>query len=321
MTKVVKLLLIGLLSALPSLASAEILRQYSAGFWAGALEADNNGKPFNCFMRAKHMRDGYFIYLRWADDGFHLTLVDSRWSHVSGTTFEARVSVDKRYDQIIKGSAIGPTLLDYPFGLQEEAWEAIAKGSQISLDSPVGKKTFPLTGTGKAIDVLMECASEYFPDSWLEDQVEPAPPPTETPQVSAAKPTAPVPPSQKAVPDDPIALGLGIMVGEIEGTPEEAFAAVAAKAATGDREALWLSGRMGLSGYGTNEERSVSLARVLAAAEAGYPEALMFLAAHYLASEDPVQNIVGTQYLDRAASQAHGPAIAAKRLLAEGLWP
>ncbi len=321
MKRAFQILLVWLAVLAPFPATAEIARQYSAGFWAGALETDKSGEPFNCFMRAKHMRDGYFIFLRWAKDGFHLTLVDARWKLSSGTVFEARVKIDKRYDRTLTGSVLGPTLIDYPFGLEAEAWEAIAKGSQITVDSPTGTKSFPLTGTGKAIDVLMECASEYFPDSWLEDQTEPALPPAEAPPATAVRPPEPDRPPLPTATEDPVAYALGVMLGEIEGTPEDAFDAVAAQAAAGDRRALWIAGRMGLSGYGTDVERSVSLARVLAAAEAGHPEALTFLAMHYLAGEDPIQQIVGKEFLDRAVSQAHGPAIAAKRLLEEGLWP
>ncbi|MDJ0822478.1 MAG: hypothetical protein QNJ09_11820 [Paracoccaceae bacterium] len=298
-----------LITCLPATAGAEITRQYSAGFWEGALETDNAGAPFNCFMRAQHLRDGYAIFLRWGKDGFHLSLVDARWALSPGTTFDARVRVDTRYDRQIQGAVLGPTLLDYPFAKDEAAWVAIASGSQITLDSPLGAKSFPLTGTSKAIDKLMECASEFFPDSWLEDQTAPAPAPPVTSEAPA--PTA----------DDPIAYALGIMLGEVDGRPEDAFQAVVAQAETGDRRALWLAGRMGLSGYGTDEEHSVSTARVLAAAEAGHPEALTFLALHYLASDDPIKEIVGKDYLQRAIAQAHGPAIAAQTLLEEDDWP
>ena len=212
---------------------------------------------------------------------------------------------------------LGPTLIDYPFAKDEAAWEAIAAGSQITVDSPLGAKTFPLTGTAKAIDTLMDCASEYFPESWLENPSAPA----DDPRTSLTEPSEPAAPSPATSADDPVAYALGIMLGDLEGTAEDAYKAVSKRADEGDRRALWLAGRMGLSGYGTDEARAVSLARILAAAEAGHPEALTFLALHYLASNDPIKALVKQDYLKRAIAQAHGPAIAAQALLQEDDWP
>ena len=77
MKRIVGAVAICLSASFPNSATAEITRQYAAGFWAGALETDDTGAPFNCFMRAQHLRDGYVIFLRWGKDGFHLSLMDA----------------------------------------------------------------------------------------------------------------------------------------------------------------------------------------------------------------------------------------------------
>ncbi|MEP0944912.1 MAG: hypothetical protein ABJH63_02170 [Rhizobiaceae bacterium] len=308
---------LGLLT-FPLQSSAEIIKQYKAGFWVGGAETSQSGKIFNCFMRAKHQRDGYSIYFRWDGSGFHLTLLDSSWALSSGAEFTTTVRIDKRFSQQLNGSVLGTTVVDYPFGFNEDAWEAFKAGSKVSFGGPVGDKSFPLVGTSKAIDKLFECASEYYPDNWLEDQVADFEAPVPAPALAPAATATKAPSKSSQLPGaDATQHALGIMAGDIEGTPEEAFALVETQAEVGDREALWMAGRMGLAGFGTQPNRAMAFARILAAAEEGHPEALTFLALHYLAEDDPIKKIVGRDYLNRAVAQAHGPAIAARQLLEE----
>lgn len=296
-------------------AMAETIKRFDAGFWQGGAQIDANGDLFDCYLRAKNLREGYAIFLRYDPQGIHLTLMDESWSLPEGDSFKGRVRIDRRFDKEIQGSVLAGSIVDYVLGYDEAAWESVRKGSAITLEGPAGTKTFPLTGTSRAMDRLFDCADEYFgnPEDMARASVPAAPAPVPVP--------APPPPAPQEAGDDPEALvrrAMAIASGLEEGSPEEAFAAADALAATGNRDGKWLSGRFALAGYGSDMPYEQAIARILSAAEAGHPEALTFIGLEYLGSSDKTQQITGKIYLLEAAVQGHEPALAALRLIDEG---
>ena len=304
---------------LPGLALAETTERFDVGFWRGGAQVDNDGNLFDCYLRAEHKRENYGIYLRYDGEGMHLSLMHDDWVMESGLEFRGRVRIDQRFDEDLRGRVLGATIVDYLIGFDDIAINAIKDGSQISLEGPQGAKKFPLTGTGKATEALMRCADKYYPQVRASGGRGGAAVPKQ------AMPTQPKPPLQAprsaTASQDVGALitkALMIATGQAKGTPGEAFAAADAAAQMGDRRGHWLSGRFALSGYGTDITHEAALARVLLAAEAGHPEAQTYLAFEYLNSDDPVRQLVGRDYLNRAAAQAHAPALAALRLMEAG---
>lgn len=305
-----------------SAGQAETVKRFDAGFWQGGAQIDSKGNLFDCYLRAQNLREGYVIFLRYDTQGVHLTLMDGDWSLPSGDSFRGRIRIDRRFDKDVAGSVLSSAIVDYAIGFDESAWEAIRKGSRITIEGPAGTKTFPLTGTSKAMDRLFDCADEYYGNP--EDAARANAPAAVAP---AAKPTttpptpAPQTPATEVSSNDPVALvrrALAIASGQEDGSPEEAYAAADQAATLGDRQGHWLSGRFALSSYGVEMPRDQALARILLAAEEGHPEAQTFLAFEYLQSGDQVRALVGREYLTRAAAQGHGPAMAALRMMEEG---
>lgn len=298
---------------------AEDIKSYRAGFWQGGAQVDTSGKMFDCYMRAQNIRDGYVIFLRYDTQGVHLTLMDDSWSLPAGDSFRGRIQVDRRFDKDLPGNVLSPSIVDYVFGHDESGWDAIRKGTAISIEGPAGTKKFQLTGTSKAMNRLFDCADEFYgnPEDVARSVVPVAP--TAAPAPAQAQPAAPLPP--KIASDDPIVLirrAVAIASGQEDGSPEEAYALAEKAASMGDRQGHWLTGRFALAGYGVEMPRDQALARILLAAEEGHAEAQTFLAFEYLQSNDPVRALVGKEYLNRAAAQGHSPAIAALRMMKEG---
>lgn len=296
---------------MPAFATAEDIKTYQADFWKGGAQVGSDGQLFDCYMRAENLRDGYSIFLRWDDTGLHVSLFDNTWSLSAADNASGRVRVDQRYDENVPVQLLAPSVVDYRFGYDGWAWDAISTGSRISLEGPQGRIEFPLTGTGAAMRELNTCANEFFPEPFDEELPSPEP--------ESAKPDAPVAsapaPASTVNPAQLIEAALMIVAGDIEGTPEDAFGMLDLAAQEGHRDALWISGRFALAGYGTDLPRDQAMARILAAAEADQLDALTFLGAEYLASSDAEMREVGRDYLERAAAQDYAPARVALQLL------
>lgn len=309
--------------ALSGGARSETVERFSAGFWEGAAQRNDDGTMFDCYLRAVHRLENYAIFLRYDTEGVHLSLMHDDWAMEAGLEFRGRVQIDRRFDQDLRGRVLGATVVDYLIGFDDTAISAIKAGSEISLEGPQGKKEFQLTGTSKAMGALMRCADKYYPQVRASGDEDAGAAPNTVARV-APKAATPEPVKQKRADppsQDPAALitrALEIATGQVEGSPQEAFSAADAAAQLGDRRGHWLSGRFALAGYGTDMPREAALARILLAAEEGHPEAQTFLAYEYMQSDDPVRQLVGKDYLNRAAAQAHAPALSALRLMDAG---
>ncbi|NOX72877.1 MAG: hypothetical protein GXP03_04415, partial [Alphaproteobacteria bacterium] len=84
------------------------------------------------------------------------------WSLVTGDAFQARVRIDQKFDGSITASILDSESIDYLFGYNDKARKAFQRGNRISLEGPLGKKSFQLNGTRKAVNVLQDCADEYL---------------------------------------------------------------------------------------------------------------------------------------------------------------
>ena len=104
---------------------------------------------------------------------------------------------------------------------------------------------------------------------------------------------------------------LNILAEVKEGSLEDAYALVSDAADLGDRRGQWMAGRMALAGVGAAADRTIGLARILAAAEAGHPEALTYMGLQYLQDGEDATDETGLAYLERAAGQSHAAAISA----------
>ena len=104
---------------------------------------------------------------------------------------------------------------------------------------------------------------------------------------------------------------LNILAGVEGGSLEDAYALVSDAANLGDRRGQWMAGRMALAGVGAAADRTTGLARILAAAEAGHPEALTYMGLQYLQDGEDATDETGMAYLERAADQDHAAAISA----------
>ncbi len=102
------------------------------------------------------------MFLLWDKSGFQLMLYGENWKLNQGEEFKGRVKVDKRYDALVEANILNTQAINYVFGFEKSAWQAIQAGNKITMEGPAGKKSFRLNGTSKAINVILECADEYF---------------------------------------------------------------------------------------------------------------------------------------------------------------
>jgi TPR repeat protein len=104
---------------------------------------------------------------------------------------------------------------------------------------------------------------------------------------------------------------LNILAEVEDGSLEDAYNLLDKAADLGDRRGQWMAGRMTIAGVGTGSNRTKGLARILAAAEAGEPEALTYMGLQYLQDGNATTDETGMAYLQRAADQGHAAAISA----------
>jgi len=148
-----------------------------SGFWTGAYRVDAQEKPSACYLEAYQSDDKISIVLLWNHIGLHIVLHSEKWSLIDGEEYLGRVVIDKRFDKNVEAQNSSEQSIDYIFGYDEKAREAIQAGNSIAMEGPAGKVSFRLQGTRKAINVIMGCAQEYFAAS---QQAEPA----NTPNIS-----------------------------------------------------------------------------------------------------------------------------------------
>jgi hypothetical protein len=147
----------------PGTARADIVENFESGVWSGGAEIDDNGVMFDCHLSARYNDGGFAIYLRETLRGLHVTLEGDRWALALGTEGQERVRIDNRYDAFVPMSVLASDVIDYEFGYDARAREAIAAGLRITLEGPAGRIEFPLSGTRRALQRLQECRSVYFP--------------------------------------------------------------------------------------------------------------------------------------------------------------
>jgi len=151
------------LAWVPNEAGAQsTLRALKSGFWEGAVRADAEGNVMFCYLLGRKNNDEFTIQLYWKADGFHVLIYSSDWDLIKGEEFKGRVRIDKKFDSMIEASVFDSESLDYVFGFNEKARKAFQSGSRIFLEGPAGERSFRLNGTRKALEVLMDCADEYF---------------------------------------------------------------------------------------------------------------------------------------------------------------
>lgn len=156
---------------------AEVVAKIKAGFWEGGADADSTGKVTQCYLVAEHTTEHYNIFFRWEEDGLHLTLYKKNWTLEAGLSYRARVRIDRKFDSEIAVTHRKTNVIDFNFGRDQKAIDAIMAGSRIAVEGSAGKKSFPLSGTRKAIEKLIECADQYLEPS--------GPEPTDEPEVVA----------------------------------------------------------------------------------------------------------------------------------------
>ncbi len=151
------------LTVLPHAANAAPdIRALRSGLWAGGVWANDDGSASACALAAQDPTDEYLIFFLWRKTGFHMMLYGENWKLNKGEEFKSRVKVDRRFDALVEANIPRTQIIDYSFGFDESAWRAIQAGNRISLEGPAGKKSFRLNGTRKAINVILDCADEYF---------------------------------------------------------------------------------------------------------------------------------------------------------------
>ncbi len=160
-----KNLLFALLSFLVFTTSATAgsdLRPLKSGIWQGGVKGDDNGAPLNCYLVARAKSADVYVLLIWNGLGLHIGLFNERWKLKAGDKFISRVRIDNLFDQGIEALVATPTMIDYVFGLDEPSVESVQAGNRITMQTPFGDKSFPLRGTRKAINLLMDCADSYL---------------------------------------------------------------------------------------------------------------------------------------------------------------
>jgi len=278
--------------------AATYLTEISVDGWLGG-GVDNSGDGTSDFCQiARDAEGGGSLLAIWFERGLVLALSSPRFQMMEGDPHTFTVTTGN-WSGTVGGEANDAETFFALVGTHEELLEGLKSGVTLSAKGDPGEFLVHLPNGREAFQSLENC---YLTE------------------VAGLQPkyveSGPVQPSEGRGAD--VSRALRIMLGDQSGTPEEAFALVDRAAETGDRDARWLTGQMILAGYGTDMSRELGLARILSAAEAGHPEALTFLATEYLAVDDPVTRAVGREYLERAASQSHAPAIVALRLLQNG---
>jgi TPR repeat protein len=147
----------------PVYKASSVIKRLKSGFWEGAVKSNSRGLASYCFLSAQKQDEEFTIQLYWNSDGFHVLIFSDTWSLIEGDEFQGRVRIDSKFDGLVDASIFDSESIDYKFGFNKKARKAFQRGSRISLEGPLGKKSFQLNGTRKAVNVLQECAEEYLP--------------------------------------------------------------------------------------------------------------------------------------------------------------
>jgi len=146
----------------PFIAAAQSeLKTIRSGFWKGAVKTDAQGNASYCYLLAQKSNE-FNIQIYWSREGFHVAIYSSDWALVTGEEFKGRVRIDKRFDEMVEASIVASDAITYLFGFNNNAIDAFQSGNRITMEGPAGERTFRLTGTRKAIDVLVDCADEFL---------------------------------------------------------------------------------------------------------------------------------------------------------------
>ncbi len=154
---------LGLMFApLATYAQSTVIRTLKSGFWEGGVRANAQGKASYCYLLGQKSNDEFTIQIYWNRQGFHLLIYSKNWTLDKGHKFQGRVSIDRKFSELVDASVFDSESIDYLFGFDNNAIAAFKSGSRITMEGPAGQRTFRLNGTRKALDVLQACANEYL---------------------------------------------------------------------------------------------------------------------------------------------------------------
>ena len=161
MRKAVACLACGLFA---STAHAEMIpnSQISYGNWSGdAYTFDGTTDFSHCVVTAGY-RNGHDLYFSVTSSGIaNVGLSNPHWTFNVGDTFNVELVVDNRTSFSGTATAVDQNAVLLSLSDLERALSAFRRGYTMTAYSPGFEATFDLSGTFKALDLVLNCAVYY----------------------------------------------------------------------------------------------------------------------------------------------------------------
>jgi hypothetical protein len=165
--------------ALPSFAMAELIpgSDIQSGNWSGgAYTNDASGLFSHCVVAASYV-NGDSLYLSVNGDAtVSVGVVSPGLTAPEGQTFPVSLHIDNRRPLYGTAEVLGANFAALRLENFDEALTALQKGRRLVIESTVGRGTYDLTGTHRALNAAFQCAVRHL--DYAVAPAQPTSPPT-----------------------------------------------------------------------------------------------------------------------------------------------
>jgi hypothetical protein len=127
------------------------------GWRGGPFARDETGTYAGCRVHKVFDRGLVLVVGTSPEFQSELAILNESWTLEPGSETVARLSVDGAVQRQLAAVAAGPQALVIPVGEDEELYQALRRGSVLTVETDLGQMQFPLSGTARSLSALRQC--------------------------------------------------------------------------------------------------------------------------------------------------------------------
>jgi hypothetical protein len=155
--------MIVLLAAAAAPAAAAEYDAFQSGKWDGtANRSDDGGEFTHCVMMDRTSGDILFFFSIRRENVFQVFFANQAWRLALDKRYPVTLEVDGNGLGRYEASAASETVLRVDFGTGRAEFQALQRGSQLTLKAAQRDFTFSLAGTGQALQRLQDCVDRHL---------------------------------------------------------------------------------------------------------------------------------------------------------------
>ena len=133
------------------------------GWHSAAAYWDADGKFHHCFVSAQY-NSGITFEIYRNPIGYSLVLQKPEWSLGPNEVYSVKLSIDDRWSKRLTSMALGEDFIRIVLGFDDEALEAIRRGSRLAVEAQAETFAFVLKDEEATLDRLERCYRENLPE-------------------------------------------------------------------------------------------------------------------------------------------------------------